>query len=54
MAQINVIQLSLDRLDRFGAVFINSPYIPFLGKDWKTGVNLSNLSTRILFSEVAK
>lgn len=47
MEQINVNQFALDTLDALGSVFINSPYISLLGKDCKTGVNASNLSTEI-------
>lgn len=47
MARINVNQLALDTLDTFRAVFINSPYISFLGKDCKTGVNASNVSIEL-------
>ena len=48
MKQFNVNQSALDTLDTFGAVFINSPYISLLGKDCKTGVNASNVSTKLL------
>lgn len=45
MGNFNVNQSSVDRLDTFRAVFINSPMFRLLGKDCKTGVNLSNVSS---------
>jgi hypothetical protein len=44
MAQGVAKHWSVDTLDTFKAVFINSPYISLLGKYLKTGVNVSNLS----------